>query len=305
MAGQIVYLDQFVLGNFTINYLILWAASKVSRVNINKLRLLLGAALGAAYSLAVFLPGQGVLLAIYSKLAASVLIALAAAFPMPVKKFFTYLAVFYLVSFTLGGMVFGFIFFLNSSPVFNHNGVGTVVHDYFWPGLFIGVLVFYAAGKGTACLLRGRALENILKMALVIKFGGKQVKVDALMDTGNQLVDPLTGQPVIVVEYSAVKPILPLELEGAFPEAGEPDVWSILGSLGESRWAGRFSAVPFNSLGRTGGFMVGFRPDEVLVEQRGHLMPAKKTVVAICHKKLDTGSSYSALLHPHLLESVF
>jgi stage II sporulation protein GA (sporulation sigma-E factor processing peptidase) len=141
-------------------------------------------------------------------------------------------------------------------------------------------------------------------MDLLIRSGGEQVSAEAFLDTGNSLKDPLTRRPVIIVEYAVLKPLLPREAQLCFDKGGEPDVWGFLGSLGGNRSASRFSAVPFHSLGNVNGLMVGFRPDEVLIERHGQFVSTGKVVIAICHKRLDPGGSYNALLSPELLPPV-
>lgn len=303
MAAYTVYLDQVFLGNMVMNYAILLAAAKLSRMPACKGRLVAGAALGASYSLASFIPGNYVLLSVWFKIAASAMIVAVTFAPLSPKKFLACLGCFYLTSFALGGLTFGMIFFIHSGQVTSFNGIGRVVAEHFWPGLILGLAAFWAAEKGFAALLKKGYFENLFKMALLIKSGGEQVKVEALLDTGNQLKDPMTKHPVVVVEYAVLKPLLPAEVQTCFETGGEPDVWGILGSLGENRCASRFSAIPFQSLGRVNGLMVGFRPDEMVIERQGRQARVGKVIIAIYHKKLDPDGSYHALLSPELLES--
>lgn len=304
MAAYTVYLDQVFLGNMVMNYAILWASSKFSRTPARQGRLVAGAALGAVYALALFVPESAFLLSVWFKIAASVLIIAVAFAPIPCKKFLACLGCFYLASFALGGLTLGMIFFIHSGQITSFNGIGRIVAEHFWPGTFLALFAFWVAGKGFATLLRKGLFEHLFKMALLIISGGEQVRVEALLDTGNQLKDPLTGYPVVVVEYTAIKTLLPAEVQACFEREGGPDVWVVLGSLGENRYASRFSAIPFQSLGRVNGVLVGFRPDQVVIERQGQQVPVGKVMVAIYHKKLDPEGSYRALLSPDLLEPV-
>jgi stage II sporulation protein GA (sporulation sigma-E factor processing peptidase) len=114
MTAFTVYLDQVFLGNMVMNYIILWAAAKISRVPVGKTRLAAGAALGAGYAVVALLPGCSLLLTIGFKTAASIIITAATFFPVPLRKFITCLGCFYLTSFVLGGLVFGVIFFFHA-----------------------------------------------------------------------------------------------------------------------------------------------------------------------------------------------
>jgi stage II sporulation protein GA (sporulation sigma-E factor processing peptidase) len=287
-----------------MNYAILWAAAKLGRIPAIKWRIAAGAALGAFYSLALFIPGKTFLLSVWFKSAASVIIAAAAFAPLKPKKFLVCLGCFYLTSFALGGLTLGIIFFSHSGRVVSYNGVGSVVAERFWPGIYLGLAALWVAGKGLACLIKKGCFESFFKMNLLIKSGSEQINIEALLDTGNNLKDPLTKHPVIVVEYAVLKPLLPREVQSCFEKDGEPDVWGFLGSLGGNRSASRFSAVPFQSLGNVNGLMVGFRPDEVFIERHGQLVRVGKVVIAIYHKRLDPGGNYNALLSSELLAPV-
>lgn len=304
MAAYTVYLDQVFFGNLVMNYAILWAAARLSRTPAGKGRLAAGAALGASYALALFIPGNTFLLSIWFKTAVSVIIIAVTFAPLHPKKFLACLGCFYLSSFALGGLTFGMIFYMHSGRITSYSGVGSVIAEHFWPGILLGLGAFWVAGKGLDALLKKGFFENLFKMALLIKSGGEQVKVEALLDTGNQLKDPMTRQPVVVVEYAVLKPLLPAEVQAGFERDGEPDVWGILGSLGENCLASRFSVIPFQSLGRVNGLMVGFRPDQVLIERQERQVRVGRVVIAIYHKRLDSDGSYHALLSPDLLESV-
>lgn len=299
--GCTVYVDQVLLGNMVMNYAILWIAAKLCRVNVTAARKAAGAAAGALYSVLVFLPGAGVLMSVYFKILVSVLIALLTCFPQPPRTFFTFLACFYLASFSLGGIVLGSIFFINSQlPA--PGAVGTVIERGFWPGVMVGLPVFYMAGRGLSSLCRRKAFDNLFKLPVQITFLGGRVEVNALVDTGNDLFDPLTGRPVIVCEYKAVKPVLPPEIQAAFCERDGPDIWETLGLLGQGRYAGRFVPVSFSSIGLTGGLLVGFKPDGLTLLREGCHGRANRVIVALYHGRLDPEGGYSALLHPSLLE---
>lgn len=305
MAAYTVYLDQVFFGNLVMNYAILWATAKLSRTPVHKWRLAAGAALGASYSLALFLPESTFLFTVWFKTAASIAISAVSFAPLPVRKFMACLGCFYLMSFALGGLTFGMIFFIHSGQVSSINGINGIIDENFWPGIFLGLAAFWLAGRAVATLFRKGHFDNLFKMVLIIKSGSEQVRVEALLDTGNQLKDPMTGNPVIVAEYPALKPILPLQVQDGFEKGEEPDVWGILGSLGESPRASRFSAIPFQSLGRVNGLMVGFRPDDVVIERFGRQIPAGKVVIAVYNKKLDPEGAYHALLSADLLAQLF
>lgn len=304
MAAYTVYLDQVFLGNLVMNYAILWSAARLGRAPASKWRLAAGAALGGAYSLALFFPGHNFLMSVWFKTAASVVITAAVFAPLNLKKFLTCLGCFYLTSFTMGGLTLGMIFFTHSGWFKSYSSIGSVIAEHFWSGMFLGFAAFWAAGKGIAAVIKSGYFDNLFQMILLIKAGGNQIRIKAFLDTGNQLKDPMTRHPVVVAEYAALKPLLPEEVRNCFEKEGEPDVWGFLGSLDEKRYASRFTAVPFQSLGNVNGLMLGFRPDEVFIERQGKQVRVGKVVIAVYPKKIDPGGNYHALLSSELLAPV-
>ncbi|NYE58770.1 sigma-E processing peptidase SpoIIGA [Carboxydothermus ferrireducens] len=115
--------------------------------------------------------------------------------------------------------------------------------------------------------------------SLEIVYSGKKVTVQSFLDTGNRLYDPQLGWPVVVVEYRAVKKILPV---GFF----------------QSKTIRR---IPFRGVGRGQGFFWGFIPDELKIWQEGEVIRVKRAVVAITFQSLN--SEFQALLSEEILKS--
>lgn len=298
-----VYLDQVFFGNLLINYLILWATAKLSQTKAGSGRLLAGALLGACYTLVLFVPGADLLLTIWFKFIAAALIISLTFAPMRLKRFCICLGTFYLTSFVFGGLVLGIAFYFQPYQLASINGTGLVLTENFWYGLLLGATAFCAVVRVVTFLLENKIAQKLFRLGLFVRFQGVQIRVDAFLDTGNQLLDPMTGQAVMVVEYDALKPLLPAEVKPFFEQAEEPDVWHVLNALSDHPWRARFRAIPFFSLGRSQGLMLGFRPDEVYFKQNGRRLQVEKVVIAIYHKEIDPGNAYNALLHPRLLET--
>lgn len=301
MAAYTVFLDQVFIGNLVINYAILWAAAKLARIPIIKWRIAVGAVLGAFYSLALFLPANSFLFAFWFKIVASLIIAAAAFAPLNIKNLFICLGCFYLTSFVLGGLTLGLIFFTHSGRVIDYRGISAVVAEHFWPGIFLGLAALWGTGKGVAGLIKKGSFDRLYRMNITIRYNDSEVNVMALLDTGNSLKDPLTGRPIIIAEYTALKPLLPEELLLCLEKDGKPDVWEFLGSLTGHHNVTRYSAVPFQSLGNINGLMIGFRPDAVFIDRAGQPVEIEKVVIAICKEQLDPAGGYKALLGAALL----
>ena len=302
MAGYIIYVDQFFFGNLLMNYLILWSAGRLSNARSSVFRLALAAVLGSLYSLLTFLPGTGLLFGLPGKLLFSLMMVLAAFAPLPWRTLAACAGFFYLSSFTLGGMVLGFTYLLHTNAGFfgEMKEIPAVIGRHFWSGVLLSLLFGWTAYRLGRRLLQRRLARRRFKVA--ISFFGRRVDVDALVDTGNSLVDPLSGDPVIVVEYEALKALLPPEIKQSLEES-QLDYTRLLAGLANTPWAARFRIIPFRSLGEQHGLLAGLRPDAVEIDEGSKKITAEKVIVGIYRHRLHSGENYQALLHPALLEA--
>ncbi len=299
-----VYVDQVLIGNLIMNYVILWAAGRLGQVRQRFPRLLLAAGVGSIYSLLSFFPSAGWLYNLPAKALMSLVMVLVAFAPLSWRVLAGCFCFFYLASFSLGGMVFGFTYLLHSSPVIAGEAewITSVTGRYFWAVVLLALCFFWAVYYTGGWFFRKKGGLNRFQVPLGISIYGRNVKVNALVDTGNSLMDPLTGEPVIVVEYSAIKVILPSVVK-VFFEKKELDYTSLLAALEGTPWAARFRVIPFHSLGMEHGLLVGIRPDEVEIDQNGGKALVDRVVIGISRSRLNSGSAYHALLHPGLLET--
>ena len=304
MAGYVVYVDQVFIGNLIMNYVILWAAGRLGQVSPRFPRLLLAAGVGSIYSLLSFFSSVGWLYNLPAKVLMSLAMVLIAFAPLSWRVLAGCFSFFYLASFSLGGMVFGFTYLLHSNPVIAGQAgrVTSIAGRYFWAVVLLALCFFWAVYVTGGWFFRKKGGLNRFQVSLGISIYGRSVKVSALVDTGNSLMDPLTGEPVIVVEYSALKAILPSVVK-VFFEKKDLDYTSLLTALEGTPWAARFRVIPFHSLGVEHGLLVGIRPDEVEIDQNGEKALIDRVVIGISRSRLTTGSAYHALLHPGLLEA--
>lgn len=89
-----------------------------------------------------------------------------------------------------------------------------------------------------------------------LKYGGKELKLTALMDTGNTLYDPVTGQSVLVMGADAAQALTGLTLEQLRCPV------EAMGSLPGLR------LIPYKSVGTDSGLMLGLRIGRVKIGSR-------------------------------------
>lgn len=300
MQSYVVYIDQVFLANLFINYLILWLTGLFSEVKSSFFRLLLGAGTGSFYSLALFLPGSSLLFSIPLKLLFSLFMVFITFAPLPKQRLLSCLGLFYLVSFSLGGFLLGFVYFINNTSAITAHPNLAVVNVYFWPGLLLAFFAAWLACRVGAQILFKRIQRFHFQVPLKIYVAETQVEIVGLIDTGNNLTDSLTGNPVIIVEYGALSKILPEKIKKLIESSFTENNFDTR-ELETTNWATRLHLIPYHSLGQNNGLLIGLKPDRVEIYWGKQKIIIEKVIIGVYLKCFNSNHTYQALLHPDLL----
>lgn len=299
-----VYLDVLLIVNFVMDFFILWATGKLANLTMGKLKLALGALVGALYSLVVFFPEWPALSSFLAKVFCSLLMVWLAFRPLKPGKYLRVLAYLYGLSFAMGGAVIAAVFLLNSQPASlqSWNGVGLFWGlDYGW--LMLGLVVAFLLAYGGFNCLKKNWLQQKLVSKLLISVNNRELVLPALLDTGNQLIDPVSQKPVIVAEAVSLKTLIP---ENLWPQiCQEPlDKYVLYSSFTDldKEWQSRFSLIPFNSVGKADGILIGLRPDFVTINNGEYSITTTDVVIGLINRVLSREGHYSALLQPQILQ---
>lgn len=294
-----VYVDMLFLINLLMDFVVLWAAARLAQIRVSFWRLVGGAVIGAFYSVLVLLPDLQVMSRMEMKFFISILMAMVAYLPLSWKKFGQVVLYFYLVAFTMGGAVLGFVYLMGSSSLTGM--MNNLPLHYLW--LLIALVTAVALGKYGIAYVKRSLLQDLLKVPIEIRVQGQQLNVTGLVDTGNQLVDPLTGSPVVIVEYSILKPYLPSELQEIIDINGEVDLPKLAEVIPDEGSPFSFRLIPFTTIGKRHGMLVGFRPDEIIVSTGDERVHKTDVVIGIYNRRLSPRGAYRALLHPDLVQA--
>ncbi|MGE5329216.1 MAG: sigma-E processing peptidase SpoIIGA [Deltaproteobacteria bacterium] len=295
-----VYIDVIFLENIAINFLILAVTGYVSRFKASSVKLLIGSFIGAMYVLVGFLPDMEVYFSITAKVLISFVMVAVTFWPEKIKDFIKLTLFFYLVSFVFGGAVVGLYYLINPKGGMVSNGIYNI-SGFPIKTLLVSIIFAYIVIKICWDIIKSKAIHENLMVSVSIEFEHKKVMIDALIDTGNSLRDPISNIPVIVVEFEAVKDILPEEVKSIFINEEETNLDFVVEEISKTGWASRFRLIPFNSLGKINGMLIGFRPDRVEVKLKDERKNFDEIVIGIYNRLLSGDESYKALLSLELV----
>lgn len=284
-----VYADVLFCVNFFIDFALLAVTARILKRRVTGLRLTLCAALGAAYSVAVFFPQLTLLAALGIKLLFSAALTLAAFGARTAAGYFKALGVFYAVSFGFGGAVFGAYSLIEPNGVVISNDAVYVDVDPLFLFMLIGGS--YCAVWIFSRLLPKRSERHV---RVLLRAGGRTAALNALYDSGNGLTEPISGAPVLIAEYAAVARLIPKQARPAFRglpcrEAAE---WGHGYRLIAARGVFGEATLP------------AFRPDEAKVVSGGAEYVTDELFVAVVCRQLSSDGRYDSLAGDGLLRGV-
>ena len=289
-----VYVDVLFATNLAVNYLLLLAAGRLIGRSVSTGRLLIASAAGALYATsAVFLP----LSAAYSLPAriAFGLFMVALSFPgQKLQSFVIASAAFYLCSAIVAGTAMALQGYSVSilSPV---TGDSSSEDVHWW--VMVGSLAMLALFPVMARAGGFQPGKPLPLLGFELEVSGRKLGLTGLVDTGNNLRDPVTGLPVVVVDWEPLRRIMPKDVASFFMSTwdGVPE------HLSRTPMGRRLRLVPYESLAGRKGILPAFKPDHIIIlEKDGHRI-IRDAIVGVFKERLSPSGQYQALLHPDLL----
>lgn len=255
-----LYIDVFFLENFAMDFILLAIVRRMLKCPATYWRICLGALAGSfltCLAIAVPIPYASVKLILFHGLASVVMIRAGLGIRGG-REIFRALVLLYISGFLTGG-VFRFL------------------GQYVRTGSLFLVLaaVSYYAVSGIWSLIAYLAKQSHYRCQVVLLKGGRTLKVQALIDTGNCLKDNLTGKPVSILDKKAVRKL-----------CGENDMTGV-----------RY--IPYHSIGKAEGVMPLIMLDGMYVCRKEKEW-IEKPLAAISEEDM-TADRYEMILNPDVL----
>lgn len=292
MGNLIVYADLTFLINFIMDFIILWVTGRLAHKKMSIKRLGLASFIGGIYAVGYLYPAMGSFYTLPLKLAFSALIVVLGLYPQGLKEFKKVFLYFYAISFLVAGATIASSYlFTNEYTMFSFS--------YLWllAGGFCALLVGLYASK----YLTSSLIPSLLRYKVRIRFAESSCEGEGFLDTGNSLKDPLTNKPVIVAEYDFIKSCLPSDLRQMMNVP--VDEGEMIEKLTTSTWANRLRLIPFSSIGKRNGLLVGVRADEILIKQGNNPLLQKNVIIGIYLDKLSSENSYQMLIPAEIIQT--
>lgn len=291
MSGPHVYADISFLINFAMDFCILWVTARLAGSRVMFKRIVVAAFIGGVYAVVYLIPEMARWYSLPFKVIFSCLMIIIALCPRDRKEFLKAILFFYGINFMVAGAS------IATSFLFSRN-TQEFTFSYFW--LLGGIVCALVVGVWGKKYFLKQVIPTLLKFKIELKFNDMRCCGKGFLDTGNNLRDPLTNRPVIVAEYQMVKNCLPDDMKQAFEQSSAEN--DLLNSLAASSWANRLRLIPFTSIGKKNGILVGLRADEIIIDTGEQSIFHKNMVVGIYKDALSSEGDYQFLIPAEIVE---
>ncbi|MGM8364216.1 sigma-E processing peptidase SpoIIGA [Virgibacillus sp. W0181] len=297
-----IYLDAVWLLNFLIDMMLLMLTQALAKDNTKKIRIIIGSFIASLLvPISIYFPGT-FFTTFFGKIVYSVIIILSAFQFISVNKVLKLLFLFYFTSFAIGGGLIGVHFLLQDTYQLSENGFLTFQGGYGDPISWMFVIIgFPFIWLFTKTRMDKHAIEKIRYDQLcpvTIQMKGKSFQTVGYIDSGNQLVDPLTKKPVIICD------------EQFLLQWFTKKEWELLNvafktlNMDEfpSGWEKDICFVPYQGVDGSSQFLLALKPEKLIIEYNGEIITTSQCLIGIQFASLSKDASYHCLLQPQLIK---
>ena len=263
---QTIYLDVLFCVNFVIDYLLLLSVGYILSLSAKRIRYTISACVGGLCSFVILLPPMPFWLASIVSVVEAILMTIAAFMPIRGRQLFKAFCVLFIISFCFcGGMLALLTLFSPKNTVVRNSAV------------YIGVPPLLLVGISLVCYLILRFIYSIVcrgsavssECCAMVEYMGKTVTAKGIVDTGNNLHEPFSGDCVIVGREDVFKEML--------------DRKNVFSTAENAVKQGGVRLIPFSSVGGE-GLIPAFKPSglTIFVDKRTIRTSA---YIAVCSEK--------------------
>ena len=289
-----IYIDIVFLENLIMNSIIIYATSIILKFKPKMIRVVISSAIGSIYAIITYVTELSIYTSIISKGILAIVMVYIAFNPQNMKNMWKQLVIFYLTSFVFGGVALYLIYFIKPQDVFIKNGI--FVGDYVLKAIFLGAIIAFIIIKISIKFIKTKINAKDMFCKIKLKLNGKEIETKAMIDTGNFAKEPITNTPVVIVESSLLEKVLPKEILNSIDNilAGKLDGV-------KEEYISRLRCIPFSSLGKQNGMLLGIKADEIIVEKEEENKISKDVIIGVYERSLTKRGEYRALIGLELI----
>jgi stage II sporulation protein GA (sporulation sigma-E factor processing peptidase) len=298
---EIIYLDAVWLLNLLMDGMILSLTQGITRAKSSKTRMIAGAFVASTIvPITIYMPDSW-LVSISGKIVFSMFIIWVAFSYTSLRAFFVRWISFYFITFAIGGTMMGVHYFLATEISLQGGSVVTFSGGYGDPVSWLFVVIgfpisyFFTKWRLDQVSVHRMKLEDIYDVS--IEWNGRIAHCKGLVDSGNQLIDPISrkmvflADPFVWGQFFSKEELDCLEVE---------KVISSMDDLPEEIQSS-IRLVPYQAAGVSGQLLLTLLVDKVTVKTDAGTLEMKHPLLGVQHQDLNHDRLYQMLIHPHMM----
>lgn len=261
-----VYIDSLFLMNFIMNMYLYTLSAKTLKRTATRVRIFAGSGISALLlTLFLLIPGIPVFIKRFAGPIAVSMIITGVVFRIKsIIEILRTTGYMFLYAFVLGGLM---KFLFAGFPFFEGK------QRSMWYILGVGIIGYQVVSWWITQVSKRKSI-SICRVRL-IGYENK-IELDALIDTGNSLTEPISGKPVSVIEGGILDELTGIKVQE------------------------KLKAIPYRSVGKNNGIMMGYEIPEIIIMKENEKIRWQKVIVGISSNKVSADGKYQMILHPDL-----
>lgn len=298
---MVVYLDIIWVLNLMVDSLLLWLTAIFLKRTIHLGRVFLGGLLGSMLIVLAITPISNWAGHPLVKIGVSIGMILIVFGYKRMKYFLSGLLTFYFATFLMGGIIIGTHYFLAfdlqlKSVVFLESirGFGDPISWVFVMAAFPAAWHFSRRRMDGFTIAK---IEYDVLSDVMIEINGITFMLKGLIDSGNQLYDPITNTPVMIVSSPALADKLPKEI--LLLAADDSDSFQLAASL-PPEWSSIMRLIPAKTLSRNNQLLCAFKPESISLQDENGVRIVKKALIVFSNQALSSDDRFQCIIHPQM-----
>ncbi|WP_297631805.1 sigma-E processing peptidase SpoIIGA [uncultured Clostridium sp.] len=260
-----LYLDVIILENFIVNLFLIITTFKILKYNYSFKRAILVAVIGGVYSLCMVIEEISFLKAFYIQLLIAFIMVYIPSVKREkislIKSFSTFIG----ASFFLSGLIFKIILSSQKYTIID----GVVIKNLNVKFLMLGVFVLFIVLERIMTVIKDRNIISSFIYDIELNIKDKKINIKGFLDSGNELREPITNLPCILIEKAELREI--------------------------SLVKGQMYKIPYRAIGYSGG-IYGFKVKNIKISKDGKVWRELEGIICPCDDKLSRENQFVGLI---------
>ena len=258
-------LTLLILENCIVNFFLLTLTMKCIKHKCKISALIISSFIGGIYTLVLLIPKLNILSSLPCELAVACIMLRLVYGKTSILNMIKLLVTFLMMTFTLGGICFLFSLKQNICLL----GSTFKIQKYSVKYIMLGIMIIYIIYSRFIEYIKNKLFTNNFTFNIEFEVEKRKYSFQSFLDTGNELREPITNLPCILIEENLINDI----------NFDDKNVYYIL----------------YSSIGY-GGKLKGIRVNDIKINKKDCLYEKIDAIICPCKEKLSNENEFNALL---------